>query len=111
MFDLLDFKKKTTNYINVFFCCSLKRGSLFFEEELPKTLRELDFEEGGIRLRLQKGVFPKIGNISLSIILQSYLLQDSAKKNTKVNITCSLNITLNDLYIFLNFSVFEKYVN
>ena len=51
---------------------------------MSKTLRELDFDEGGIRLRLERGPFPKFGNLAIKILIQSKFLPENkpVTKNT-----------------------------
>jgi len=49
----------------------LNDKNLFYEEDLPLKLRNLNFEEGGIRLRLERGKIPQLGNLSIRIRNQS----------------------------------------
>jgi hypothetical protein len=55
-------------------------NSLFYQEEMGKTLRELEFEEGGIRLRLESGPVPNYGNIALKIKIDSKHLPGEPRK-------------------------------
>ena len=73
---------------------SLKRGTLFYQEELGKSLKELELGEGAIRLRVERGSFPQSGNISLTIISQT---KYHANKNERINIICTPNSTLTEL--------------
>lgn len=49
----------------------LNGNVLFYEEELPLKLRNLSFEEGGIRLRIERGKTPQFGNLSIRVRNQS----------------------------------------
>lgn len=76
----------------------MKGNSLFYEEELTKTLKELEFEEGGIRLRLERGPLPKFGNFALKILIQSTELADLPEnKNISKNIVSTPMTTIQEL--------------
>jgi len=73
----------------------LKGNALFYEEDLPKTLRDLEFEEGGIRLRMERGPWPKFGNFALKILIQSNYLPD--KKSITKNLVATPITLLQEL--------------
>jgi len=59
----------------------LNDKAVFYEEDLPLKLRNLNFEEGGIRLRLERGKTPQLGNLSIRIRNQSKLKKDTDPEN------------------------------
>ena len=73
----------------------MKGNSLFYEEDLPKSLRDLEFEEGGIRLRVERGPWPKFGNVALKILIQSKQL--TQKENLTKNLVATPITTIQDL--------------
>lgn len=73
----------------------LKGGVLFYEEDLLKNLRDLEFEEGGIRLRIERGPWPTFGNFPLKVIIQSKYL--SKEKESVKNIVSSPLQTIQDM--------------
>ena len=46
---------------------ALQNNSLFLKEEMNKKLKELDSGDGGIRLRLESGEIPSLGEVALKI--------------------------------------------
>ena len=74
----------------------MKGNDLFYEEDLPKSLRDLEFEEGGIRLRMERGPWPKFGNLALKILIQSKHL--AQKDNLSKNLVATPITTIEDLY-------------
>ena len=73
----------------------LNGNALFYEEELEQTLRDLQFEEGGIRLGLEFGKFPTYGNLTLKIKVQSKHLKEDAK--TEDEFICFPTETIEEL--------------
>ena len=67
----------------------------FYEEELGMTLRQLAFEEGGIRLRLEYGKPPQFGNLTVKVKNQSKLKKEDS--NTADDIVCFPNELISEL--------------
>jgi len=59
----------------------LNGNVLFYEEDLPLKLRDLEFIEGGKRLRLERGKTPQFGNLSIRIRNQSKLKKEKDVEN------------------------------
>ena len=70
-------------------------NTVFYEEELGLTLRQLAFEEGGIRLRLEYGKFPEFGNLTIKVKNQSKLKKEDDK--TEEDIVCFPNELISEL--------------
>ena len=62
---------------------------LFYQEEYQMTLQELNFEEGGIRIRVERGTIPSFGNINIRVKSQSKF-QDALKPQ-ELDLVMSLN--------------------
>lgn len=67
----------------------------FYEEELGLTLRQLAFEEGGIRLRLEYGKPPQFGNLTVRVKNQSKLKKEDSKADD--DIICFPNELISEL--------------
>ena len=70
-------------------------NTVFYEEELGLTLRQLAFEEGGIRLRLEYGKFPQFGNLTVKVKNQSKLKKEDSKADD--DIVCFPNELISEL--------------
>jgi len=68
----------------------------YYEEELTATLRSLGFEEGGTRLRLERGRPPQYGNYSIRVKIQSKYSKEG--KPTEVDIVTAPTEKVEELY-------------
>jgi len=62
----------------------LNGNVLFYEEDLPLLLRNLEFAEGGKRLRLERGKTPQFGNLAIRIRNQSKLKKEKDTENLDI---------------------------
>jgi len=62
----------------------LNGNALFYEEDLPLKLKDLEFAEGGKRLRLERGKTPQFGNLSIRIRNQSKLKKEKDVENLDI---------------------------
>ena len=46
---------------------NLEKKSLYIKEEMNKKLKDLGFEEGGLRIKLEIGDVPGLGDIALKV--------------------------------------------
>jgi len=69
--------------------------SLFYEEQLPLTLSDLAFQDGGIRLRLEYGKIPNSGNIIVRVKNESKYKKED--KPSEEDFICAPQDILADL--------------
>ena len=95
--ELIDNIKKKLN-IDTSLLRRLRRlngNTLFYEEELSLALKQLNFEDGGIRLSLERGKIPKYGNLTVNVKNQSNYKKEEKSKDTEF--ICFPNETVGDL--------------
>ena len=77
----------------------LPGNSAFFEEELELNLRQLSFNDGVVRLKVENGKFPQFGKLAIKVINQSKFRKQDSK--TEGDIICTPNELTSELYLSL----------